>query len=224
MNKMIKRVLNRAKNLAVLLLLIPILTAGAGYIFAAQLPEGYTASSKILMGNYENQKRTNPNIMKGYVTTTKYLEKLNENYKLDLNVQQVKSRFTTNANQQENTLELTYRGPDKEDVEETLRKLTDAIIAEGTELYDEKLTSYRETLDNISIIETEVEEVAKEDKLLDYTIGELDFVNSEIVEDVTVNKNSTITPMQSAILGFLIGLILSVLIVILPELFREEKN
>jgi teichuronic acid biosynthesis protein TuaF len=224
MNEMFKRVLNRTKKLAVLLLLIPILTAAAGYFFASQKPANYTASSQMFLGNFENQKQTNPTIMKDYVTKTGFLEKVNEKYQLNLNVPQVKSRFTTNANQQGNILELGYRSPDQQEAEETLRKLTEVILAEGTELYENKKDIFANQIRAIKESESEYEKVYKEVELLDKLITEIDLNKPEILEPVTVKNSQVVSPVQTAVLGFLLGVILNFFIILLPELFREEKN
>ncbi|HAQ06966.1 MAG TPA: hypothetical protein DCR24_05355 [Bacillus bacterium] len=224
MNDIFKRVISRIKRLAVLLLLIPILTAATGYFLALQKPSIYTASSEIFIGNFQNQIKTNPTLMKHYVTKTGFLEEVNEKYQLNLNVPQVKSRFTTHANQQGNILELGYRSPDQQEAEETLRKLTDAISAEGTKLYEDKKELLANQISTIKETDSEYEKVYKEVQLLDKLTTEIDLIKPEILEPVTVKNSQAISPMQSAILGFLLGVILNFFILLLPELFREEKN
>ncbi|WP_144478074.1 hypothetical protein [Cytobacillus oceanisediminis] len=224
MNDLLKRIINRAKKLAILLLLIPILTAGAAYFMASQIPATYTAKAEIMLGNFENTFRTNPNVMKKYVQSTKFLKKINEDYDLGLDVGQVKPRFSVNALASEGVIELSYRGTDHENSKDVLNKLVEGILNESTERIEEKKTEIETRMKTIEAIETQEEAVKRESDLHDLQVDYDNLQNSFITEEVTVATNNGASPVQRAVLGFLIGIILSSLILLLPILFREEEK
>jgi teichuronic acid biosynthesis protein TuaF len=224
MKDMMKRIMNRAKKFAIFLLLIPILTAGAAYVLASQSPATYTAKAEIMLGNFENTFRTNPNVMKKYVKSTEFINKINEDYGLGLDVGQVKSRFSVTALVAEGALELSYRGTDLQNSEENLNKLVDGILKESTERIEQKRKELETRMKTIEAIETEEDAVKRESELHDMQVDYDNLQNSFVSEEVTGGTSNVVSPIQRAILGFLIGFIISVFILLLPELFREEKN
>lgn len=224
MNVLLRRIINRAKKLAVLLLLIPILTAGAAYFMASQIPSTYTAKAEIMLGNFENTFRTNPNVMKKYVQSTEFLKRINEDYNLGLDVGQVTPRFSVNAFASEGAIELTYRGTDKVNSKEVLDKLIEGILKESTERIQEKKTEIETRMKKIEAIETDQEVITRESDLHELQVDYDNLQNSFITEEVTVTTNNGASPVKRAILGFLIGIVLSSFILFLPILFREEKN
>ncbi|MFT9599862.1 hypothetical protein [Mesobacillus sp.] len=224
MNDLLRRIMNRAKKLAVLLLLIPILTAGAAYFMAKQIPVTYIAKAEIMLGNFENTFRTNPNVMKKYIRSSEFIKKINDDYSLDLDVGQVKSRFTVNALVPEGVLELSYRGTGQEDSIEALDKLIDGILSESSERFEEKKTELETRMKKIEAEETQEEAIAKEAELHDLQEDYDNLQNSFVLEEVIVGTSNAVSPVQRAILGFLIGIIFSVFVLLLPELFRDEKK
>lgn len=231
MNELLKRILYRAKKLAVLLLLIPILTAGIGYIFAEKQPASYIAEAEIMLGSYEQDTRNNPAIMKKKLTADRFIEKLNENYDLDLDIEVLKSKILIEETVTNKTLKLSFNDQDKIVAEETLTKFVDGIMLDSEEWIENRKNRLKESIkrleDSIENTESNAAEVepATMEKILSDQYDEYEELEDAlIINEVSVSAGNFVSPVQRAIFGLLIGMIISALVLLLPELFREEKN
>ncbi|SEM65420.1 hypothetical protein SAMN05192533_104237 [Mesobacillus persicus] len=223
MKEFINRIVGRAKKLVWLLILIPVFTAGIAFIFANKAPSSYQGYSQIILGNFENEYMTNGTFLKDFYTSEGGLESINQKYNLNIDINEVKSSFSIIPSSSK-PVELTYSGSSREEVEETLTKLTDAILEETTIKYQTKVNGVEERINSIEEIETDTEPVTKHYFLYNLSTDETNLRNSELIQEVKVSEITTIPPQQRAVLGLLIGLILSVFIVVVPELFREEEK
>ncbi|WP_210367185.1 hypothetical protein [Bacillus sp. REN3] len=224
MNELLKRLRKRFKKLAILLLLIPILTAAAGYFFASQVPSTYTANSKIILGNFDKETLNDPIMMKARISSSEFLKRINKEYELDMDVDQVKSRLNVNAVVPEKTLELSISGKNRDQVEQTLKQVTKGIMKEQTNRYNREVATIDNNIEDIINEDSESEDITKITRIYERNKDKTNLRNSMIAEDVSVSENSGPSPKQSVVLGLLVGLILSVFILGLPELFREEKK
>ncbi|WHX40236.1 hypothetical protein QNH36_21745 [Mesobacillus sp. AQ2] len=224
MNKLLKRILHRAKKLAVLLLLIPLLTAGIGYIFAEKQPASYTAEAEIMLGNYEQDTRNNPAIMKKKLTSELFIKKLNENYDLDLDIEELKSRLLVEETVSNKTLKLTFNDPDEKVAEQTLTKFVDGFIQDSDEWLKNKKSRLETLIEEAENNDSEVVPATKQEVLSKLYDQYEELEDALVINDVTVSASHFVSPVQRAIFGLLIGLIISALVLLLPELFREEKN
>jgi teichuronic acid biosynthesis protein TuaF len=231
MNELLKRILYRAKKLAVLLLLIPILTAGIGYIFAEKQPASYIAEAEIMLGSYEQDTRNNPAIMKKKLTAERLIEKLNENYDLDLDIEVLKSKILIEETVTNKTLKLSFNDQDKIVAEQTLTKFVDGIMLDSEEWIENRRNRLKESIkrleDSIENAESnaaEVEPSTTEEILSKQYDQYEELEDALIINEVSVSPSNFVSPVQRAIFGLLIGIIISALVLLLPELFREEKN
>jgi teichuronic acid biosynthesis protein TuaF len=224
MNELLKRILYRAKKLAVLLLLIPILTAGIGYIFAEKQPASYIAEAEIMLGSYEQDTRNNPALMKKKLTAERFIEKLNENYDLDLDIDELKSRLLVEETVTNKTLKLSFNDRDKKAAEQTLTKFVDGFMLESDEWLENKKNRLETLIEEAESNESEAEPATKQEVLSKLYDQYEELEDALVINDVTVSAGNFVSPVQRAIFGLLIGIILSALLLLLPELFREEKN
>jgi teichuronic acid biosynthesis protein TuaF len=231
MSELLKRILFRAKKLAVLLLVIPILAAGIGYVFAEKQPASYIAEAEIMLGSYEQDTRNNPALMKKKLTSELFIKKLNENYDLDLDIDELKSRLLVEETVSNKTLKLSFNDQDEKVAEQTLTKLVDGIMRDSEEWLNKRKTRLEKSIkrlegniENTESIEAEVEPATTEKVLSDQYDQYEELEDALVTNDVTVSPSNFVSPVQRAIFGLLIGIIISALVLLLPELFREEKN
>lgn len=224
MNELLKRILYRAKKLAVVLLLIPILTAGLGYVFAEKQPASYIAEAEIMLGNYGQDTRNNPSLMKKRLTSDLFIEKINENYNLDLDIKKLESGLSVEETVSNKTLKFSFIDQNKKVAEETLTKFVDGIMRESEEWLERKKTRLEDNIKDMEKDDSEMEPATKQKVLSDLYDEYEELEDTLVTKDVTVSPSNFISPVQRAIFGLLIGIILSTLILIMPELFRKEKN
>ncbi|MBM4760884.1 hypothetical protein [Bacillus sp. B15-48] len=223
MKDIVISILRRAKKLLVLLLLIPVLTAGIAYVFVSDAPISYQARTEMVLGSFENNYLTNGNYLKVFYTSENGLQKINEKYNLQLDIDKVISGLTITPTP-ERTVRFSYVGSNKEEVQETLTKVTEAILEEGTELFEEKVDALNDRAEIITGTDTETEPITKELALHDMDHENWNQRNNMLLHDVKVSESAGASPKDRVILGLLIGITLSLFIVVLPEFFREEKK
>jgi teichuronic acid biosynthesis protein TuaF len=224
MNELLKRILYRARKLAVLLLLIPILAAGIGYVLAEKQPASYIAEAEIMLGSYEQDTRNNPALMKKKLTSELFIKKLNENYDLDLDIDELKSRLLVEETVTNKTLKLSFNDQDKKAAEQTLTKFVDGFMLESDEWLENKKKRLETLIEEAENNESEAEPATKQEVLSKLYDQYEELEDALVINDVTVSASNFVSPVQRAIFGLLIGIILSTLLLLLPELFREEKN
>lgn len=224
MNELLKRILYRARKLAVLLLLIPILAAGIGYVLAEKQPASYIAEAEIMLGSYEQDTRNNPALMKKKLTSELFIKKLNENYDLDLDIDELKSRLLVEETVTNKTLKLSFNDQDKKAAEQTLTKFVDGFMLESDEWLENKKKRLETLIEEAENNESEAEPATKQEVLSKLYDQYEELEDALVINDVTVSASNFVSPVQRAIFGLLIGIILSALLLLLPELFREEKN
>jgi teichuronic acid biosynthesis protein TuaF len=224
MNELLKRILYRARKLAVLLLLIPILAAGIGYVFAEKQPASYIAEAEIMLGSYEQDTRNNPALMKKKLTSELFIKKLNESYDLDLDIDELKSRLLVEETVTNKTLKLSFNDQDKKAAEQTLTKFVDGFMLESDEWLENKKKRLETLIEEAENNESEAEPATKQEVLSKLYDQYEELEDALVINDVTVSASNFVSPVQRAIFGLLIGIILSTLLLLLPELFREEKN
>lgn len=224
MNELLKRILYRARKLAVLLLLIPILAAGIGYIFAEKQPASYIAEAEIMLGSYEQDTRNNPALMKKKLTSEVFIEETNEKYNLDLDIEKLKSRLSVEETVSNKTLIFSFNDQNKEVAEQTLTKYVDGIMRDSEEWLENKKAFLKTRIQETEKIGNDVEPATKQKNLSDFYDEYEELEDALVINDVTVSASNFVSPVQRAIFGLLIGIIISALLLLLPELFREEKN
>lgn len=221
---MITRILQRAKKLITLLILLPLLSAGFSYFFTSKDTEPeYKATSLILLGNFENEKRTNVHVMKTLLASTRYWNDVNESFQLGLDVNQVKASLNVVANQQDKTITLEITGTDQAEVEKLISDVTDAVMLEGKELYDSKVELLNSKVAAINANDSEYEPTTKHYVLSQLEMTLIDIEESVVLELTDASSAEPISIMDKIVIGFLLGLILDFFILFAPELFREEK-
>jgi len=216
------RTLIRAKKILWLLVLLPIVIAVGTFFFSSEQETTYRSSGIIMLGNFQNGYYTDPNIMKTLIPSYDFLKSLNENYDYKLDIEELSKTLTVVSTPQDRTLTISLSGTEKEKVEADLDQVLDGVIEESNKVLYRK----KEFLEEIT-------KKAKDDSAgslppyqteLLYKLGtdNLEYQHTRLIKDVTTEASTPITPFQKSILGFLIGLMLNLFILALPEVFREE--
>lgn len=220
LNYRVRSILLRARKLLWLVILLPIITAAAAYFFASQTPVSYQGTAKVMFGNFENEYLTKPDLMMSYIQSDKFINDAKEKYNIEL--EDLKSSLQVQTSSQDKSMTLSMSGSSKDNVEEDLSAYLEALIKISSEVYNAKVNAIENSIKELENTDTEVEEIAKQKELHDlkYTLS-YEMENTQIVDDVTVTESPRVSPVQRAIIGFLAGIILSLFILVIPEVFKE---
>ncbi|MFG6495409.1 hypothetical protein P8610_08635 [Fictibacillus sp. UD] len=217
MKETLERIWKRFRKLAILLILLPLLTAGAAYLFQKEGPASYTASADIQLARFGKEvveldftDFSDAEYAKIYMTSDDFIKNIKTENK-DIDPEELKANisFVIKAAK---VLSISYTGDTPEETEKTLKLVIDQYINESIDKKD----------DLAKILEKAKSQASDSDK----TASDYDLIISGLRE-VTVLKDVQLDQVEESTknnvaFGFLIGLILSFMILLLPEVFIKE--
>jgi teichuronic acid biosynthesis protein TuaF len=205
----VKRILTRLKRLFFILLLLPVLLAGFGYFIEMNQETTSEAKAAIMLGDNYDLKYTDVGTVQEWLKSEKYLNELKDDYDLSYNAEELAGK-TSPTIKPGKVIELSYSANNKEKAEKVLNELVDAFLTDSDNKYEEKKGSLEERIQS-----TEDEEAL-------YSIwSDLEELRpTQIHKEVSVDETKN-NPMRRAILGFLIGTMFSISILLVPEVFRK---
>ncbi|PLT35720.1 Wzz/FepE/Etk N-terminal domain-containing protein [Bacillus sp. V5-8f] len=219
----ISRILNRLRKLAILLILIPILTAAIAYIYESRQPVTYSAEAQVELGNFENEGLTDPRKVQKIVQSDAFLNNINAGNKLNETNEAIKQRLTVETSETK-TVTLQYQSEDKKKAEAVLSAVVDGFIARSDDLFQRKYNFIKNQVDAVKEIETTTEQVKQQEFIRENEfLLQFDYKKNQIVEDVQVSQDPH-SPLSRAIFGLIIGIMVSIIILILPEIFRSYEE
>ncbi len=216
---MVHRIVAHARKWMVLILLLPILTGGLAFVFAKG-EKSYSATATIQLGNFENDRFTNPKSIEDQLRKTSFLKRVQEKYKAyeaaDINAgMQVAVSLSNNVT-------ISFVSSDEDKTEKTLQAIVTAFLSEGAEVFKAKQKLLQSTVSEMEKTKSVYENITKLATLHDRKMDLINLRNTEILADVTVGS-ATGSPKKKAVLGLVAGLILDMMIIFAPEMFRKEE-
>ncbi|WP_270180116.1 hypothetical protein [Alkalihalobacillus sp. CinArs1] len=221
MKSYLDSIYKRFKKYIWILLLIPIFTAGISYILEARTPETYTAYSEIYLGYFEYERYTEPRTVKDFLANTGNLEE----YDLSMPASELSKQLKV-GEKPGKIITLTLVGNDKKTVEKSLNEVTEGFIKQSDEKKAEMIAFYEEKIEKLESLPDAPESfIDKQEFLFELQDTINNHMRSTVINEPVTIKNTTGDPLKRAIFGFLVGFIISVFILVLPEfLKREEKE
>lgn len=220
-NESVRRILKRAKTLLWILVLLPVLAGASSYFFTSDDTVEYTATAKIMLGNFENERYTDVNTMKTLIPSKYFLDLLNSNYNLGLDIEEVRRSLRVEGTTPDRVITLSLSGDNQEYVEETLRKIKNGVVEETNRRFNEKLNLMNQRIKELENIDSEYEAVIRQDILYDLRMDSINIRNSIVFSDVQSSPSVPVSPLQRGIIGFVFGAMISLFILLVPEVFRK---
>lgn len=217
-------IIRRFKKLFILLCIIPIVTAGIASFMEMGKETTYTASTKIVLGNFENENLTNPSVVKTKYQSSDALKEVINKENLNYSIQEIKDGISIEE-QGDKVIEIKYTSGDKNKSKDIVQGVSDYFLIKSEEKLNEKIKLVEDGLARVE--ETEKNRGYLEREELEYkTDNEFILVNfreTKELEPVSVSTSSS-APFKKAIFGFLVGIMLSLFILLIPELFKEYRD
>jgi teichuronic acid biosynthesis protein TuaF len=217
-------IIHRLKRFFILLLIIPLITAGVAFFMEMGKETTYTASVPFELGNFENEKLTGANKIKEYYQSTDYLKLIKEDTGLNYSIEELKNGLNIDS-PNDSMIVFKYTSQDKEKAEQIVRGIADYFDEKSEKKYNEKITLLEETMDKLDAAErargylAEEEHEVREDTMMKITNIRV----TKALEPVT-SEASYKNPLKRAVFGFLVGVMLSLFLLIVPELFKEYRD
>ncbi|QHE63365.1 hypothetical protein FHE72_22020 [Rossellomorea vietnamensis] len=230
LKQMAASIIHRFKKLFILLCIIPIVTAGIAYFMEMGKETTYTASTKIVLGNFENENLSGVSSVKDYF----HSEKLKEIKSLEYPIEEVKKGFRVEEVGR-NMVEFKYTSDNKKKAEDIVQTITGYFLEESDTLFEKKYENVKNSVDRVKDLLKVYEDEdkfstefvnGKEEAIEFYYEQKQTLVNlrkNKLAEPLSISTEYD-NPLKKAIFGFLVGIMLSLFILLIPELFKEYRD
>ncbi|WP_421381506.1 hypothetical protein ACOJQI_20295 [Bacillus salacetis] len=239
LKSLFKSIGSRIKKYLWVVILIPVLATVLSLFAEPQLTvqkktDPYLATAEIQLGQFGDDQVNNPDQSIYYLKSTSFLKSAAEEHGIETDVEELKQRLEV-VKETNRHIKLTYIGDDKGALD-TLEAIVNSFMSLSEERYSERVevaqTSIEELQDKAVAPEAEVEK----DKFLYQLKADLTAWNDaqltepvqlmgEAEEEVIQAELPTSDPVNRAVLGLLVGIMLVVVIIVTPEIFvtRNER-
>lgn len=211
----------RAKKWLILLIILPLLTGIVAYVMEKRSPQTYTAQTTIELGNFENSGLTDPKTVAKRLNSTDFLEQLKSQSDYKFNVAAVKTKLDVSTADTK-FIQLQYDDTSGKRAKETLDAVVNSFIKESTDNYQKRYNLTKDRLNALSKITSNVESVSQQKEMYDLGQTLNDYRNTTLQEPVQVS-GTYVSPVKRGIFGFILGLMLDIIILVFPEIFREYR-
>ncbi|WP_221566981.1 hypothetical protein [Alkalihalobacillus sp. TS-13] len=206
MRHIIDRTRVRIRKLLWLLLLLPLLTGAISYYMAAQAPVVSTATVEIMLGNFQDSILTNDTVMMEKLKTERYLQQLttsDEDFS-DMSVELKEGKILT----------LSLTDEDEKKAGERLHLVIASLLDKSEEVYEQKEEMLKKQVEDMEQHNPGAESLPKvTDELLNLR-------ETEIHQEMSVTTTDG-GAVKRGIFGVIVGLMLNVFILAVPEVFRD---
>lgn len=212
-NETSQRLLKRTKRLSLLIVLLPLLTAVFAYVLESKTPTVFTAEAEVVLGNFQDEKLTNLGALPKFMTSENFFE--------DEDVKEIAKQLSFEKDPGPSALTFSLSGNTEVEVETKLTTFLDAFMENSDQRYEDTYNFLKEKKKKVENLEVNAENAVSKEELLVDLEDDLDGLrNTYISKEVTVSSSYN-NPLNRAVFGFIIGLMLSVIIVVAPEVFRK---
>ncbi|TYS12932.1 hypothetical protein FZC78_22735 [Rossellomorea vietnamensis] len=235
MRRTLSTIAARFKKYAIFLLILPILT-GVLAFFATDEGDGspsgrssYFAKVTIDLGEFNDPQFNEANNVKNLISSTAFLQKLPDNQSNTLmEIEDIQLSLDIENVYDEQVI-IKLIGSEEERTLATLEGIVDHFIERSDARYDEWTGLINQSIEDLEETEVAAEEAATRQELLFNLRENLFFTKqAEVIEPVTLvtegggrSDGQPANPFTNVIFGLIIGFMLSLFLVLLPEVFRD---
>ncbi|MDP4085847.1 MAG: hypothetical protein Q8934_14670 [Bacillota bacterium] len=216
MNSIFSSIAKRAKKLMIILIILPLLAGLVGYVMEKKAPATYTAKATIELGTWQNEGWTSSQEVANILTNPLNLKKWTT--KPDY----VKQHLTILSNQTSDLVHVEYTGTTLTEAKDTLTSVITGFMNASDSVYNEKVNTVQNALDRLKKYNTQQFDQPKDMADLQQTLTEYKTRPTQIFEDVSATSGY-VSPLKRGIFGLIIGLMLDIIILALPEIFRDFR-
>ncbi|QAR52191.1 hypothetical protein BAE_04980 [Bacillus aerophilus] len=225
MSGLMLRIGKRMKKYIVWLVLLPVALAAFGFFFAKGTVEqsSYTAAVTLTLGKYDDGVYNNLSEVTSLLKSDAFLNQALRDVKEEER-QDVKNRLIL-TNQSDTQLQLSFTDADQaralavvKQVSDTFLKQDKALFTKRQQVIERRLSALEdESVSNDS-------KVDKERFLYELESTKLGMKQAKIVDPAQVldEAGKGMSAKKRALLGLVIGLSISLMFVVLPEVFKES--
>jgi teichuronic acid biosynthesis protein TuaF len=220
MISILNRITSRARKLLILMIIIPLLTAAVAAYMESKKPTTYTATSTVYLGTFSNDYKMDFSEVDKLVKSLDTINSIKKASHGNFNVNDVKEKLVVTPGK--TTIGFQYSGTKQKEVKETLTDFTKGFQIYTNKDYHLKKNDLLKTQKEATAI-TSDQQIAVAKQLLGDARNSLDNLKPAKVKDISDPVAAYSNPLKRGIFGLILGLMLDIVIVVLPEFFREYK-
>lgn len=218
MKEITESIWHRFKRLFILLLLIPVLTTAIAYFMAAKTPSTSQAAAKVKLGQAENSMLNTPDSVKEYVKSRAFLSSVKGLNKAEEHALKDKLQVVPET---ESTVIFTLADQDRAKTKDQLKAVVKQFMKDSQKQSDRWKTTLQEQIKKVERTSVSGEStIKKEEYLFDLKTRAMKIKEPMLLEKVNVTDMAG-DPKRKAVLGLLVGMMLSASILLLPEIFKK---
>ncbi|KRE18937.1 MULTISPECIES: hypothetical protein [unclassified Bacillus (in: firmicutes)] len=224
MSSFISRIGKRIKKYIVWLVLLPVVLGAFGFFFAKGTVQqsSYTAAVTLTLGKYDDGVYNNIAEVTSLLKSDAFLNEALSDVKEER--QDVKSRLIL-TNQSDTQLQLSFTDADKDHALAVVKQVSDTFLKQDKALFTKRqqvIESRLSALEDESV--SNDSKVDKERFLYELESTKLGMKQAKIVDPAQVldEGNKGMSAKKRALLGLVIGFSISLMFVVLPEVFKES--
>ncbi|WNF22636.1 hypothetical protein [Mesobacillus jeotgali] len=218
----------RFKKYWLIFVMVPVLTAAISFLtpnFQEKAPSEYTASSEIYLGKFDSKEYNDPALAIELMRSSKFLNGFLKAGKYDLDKIELREDLIITKTST-NSIRVDVKHEDEKRAQQILDDIINQFLFKSEQAYDAKLTLLNETIQDLNGIPKDSEAIVDKQRFL----FELETKKNtwtppaltDTPEIVSEEIGNTISPVNRLILGFLIGLVAAILLLLTPEILREK--
>ncbi|MGI8351162.1 hypothetical protein NiCM35_15475 [Niallia circulans] len=221
MKSVLSIIATRWKKYFIPLLLLSALLGAIGWFAPAGKEKGAVkAEATILLGNYENEYLNNSEViaslLRNETTFVHYLPGV------DIEKEQLLISADTPKK-----ISFTLTGPSEQEAVDSLSELVTAFLEMDQQYYQEKEEIISESIDQLQEITVQAESAVDQQRFLyELKTKQVNMQPAMLVKDVVAvsGDNRVISPRDRALMGVMIGIMLSCLWIIYPVFLKSESD
>jgi teichuronic acid biosynthesis protein TuaF len=220
MNSIFSNIARRAKKLMIILIILPLLAGLVGYVMEKKAPATYTAKATIELGTFQNAGMTNPDKVANMLTYVDNLQKWTKSANSDA----IKSHLTIIENPTSDLVHVEYKGTSLTEAKNTLTLILNGFMDKSNALLNKKKEIVNTAADNLQNINIQSPYFDQPKDLVELQQSSLEYDTNptKIFEKVTASSGY-VSPLKRGLFGVIIGLMLDMIILALPEIFRDFR-
>lgn len=218
----------RFKKYWLIFVMVPVLTAAISFLtpnFQEDTPSEYTASSEIYLGKFDSKEFNDPALAIELLRSSTFLNELLKVGQYELDKTELREQLIiTKASS--NSIRVDVKHEDDKRAQQILDDLVNQFLSKSEQTYEDKLNLINKSIKELTGISKDSEAIVEKQRFLFELENKKNVYvppsltdNPAIVSEKHENKTS---PVNRLILGFLIGLIAALLLLLTPEILREK--
>jgi teichuronic acid biosynthesis protein TuaF len=226
--KFLSSVFMRFKKYWLIFVMVPVLTAAISFLtsnFQEKAPSEYTASSEIFLGKFDSKEFNDPALAIELIKSSAFLNEFFKKGQYDLDKTELREDIII-TKAASNSIRINVKHEKKKTSQKVLEDLINHFLDISEQTYEAKLNLLNKSIKELDRIPDDSEAIVEKQRFLyELENKKNNLVPPGLSESPTIASeklNNEISSLNRAILGFLVGLIAVLLLLLTPEILKEK--